>query len=142
MSKKIQAIVKLQVPAGKANPSPPIGPALGQQGINIMLFCKEFNARTKHIELELPTPVVVTVYSDRSFTFIIKSTPSSVLLKRAAGIKNGSSKPKKELVGKIKKEQIFDIAKSKVSDMTGKDINAIFRSIEGTAKSMGLTIED
>lgn len=142
MSKKIQAIVKLQVPAGKANPSPPIGPALGQQGINIMLFCKEFNARTKDIELELPTPVVVTVYSDRSFTFIIKSTPSSVLLKKAAGIKNGSSKPKKELVGKIKREQIFDIAKNKVADMTGKDINAIFRSIEGTAKSMGLTIED
>lgn len=142
MAKKIKAIVKLQVPAGKANPSPPIGPALGQQGINIMLFCKEFNAKTNNIEPELPVPVVVTVYSDRSFTFVTKSTPAAILLKKAAGIKNGSSKPKTELVGKITETQILDIARNKAIDMTGKDIDAIARSIKGTAKSMGLVIED
>lgn len=142
MSKKIKAIVKLQVAAGKANPSPPIGPALGQQGINIISFCKEFNDKTSNIELGLPIPVVITIYSDRSFTFIIKSPPASILLKKAAGIKSGSAKPNTEKVGKVSNKQIIEIAKNKANDMTGSDINAIIRSIKGTAKSMGLVIED
>lgn len=142
MKKKIQAIVKLQVAAGMASPSPPIGPALGQQGVNIPLFCKEFNNKTSNIESGLPIPVVVTVYSDRSFTFITKSPPASVLLKKAAGIKSGSAQPNKDKVGKINSKQIFDIAKNKAVDMTGSDINAIIRSIQGTAKSIGLVIED
>lgn len=142
MKKKIQAIVKLQVAAGMASPSPPIGPALGQQGVNIPLFCKEFNNKTSNIESGLPIPVVVTVYSDRSFTFITKSPPASVLLKKAAGIKSGSAQPNKDKVGKINSKQIFDIAKNKAVDMTGSDIKAIIRSIQGTAKSIGLVIED
>lgn len=142
MSKKIKAIVKLQVAAGKANPSPPIGPALGQQGINIISFCKEFNDKTSNIELGLPIPVVITIYSDRSFTFIIKSPPASILLKKAAGVKSGSAKPNTEKVGKVSNKQIIEIAKNKANDMTGSDINAIIRSIKGTAKSMGLVIED
>lgn len=141
-NKKIKAIVKLQVAAGMANPSPPIGPALGQQGINIMLFCKEFNNKTSKIESGLPIPVVVTVYSDRSFTFITKTPPASILLKKAANIKSGSSKPKHENVGKISTKQITDIAKNKAIDMTGADIDAIIRSIKGTAKSIGLIVED
>lgn len=142
MSKKIQAIVKLQVNAGKANPSPPIGPSLGQQGVNIMAFCKEFNEKTAQIESGLPIPVVVTIYSDRSFTFITKSPPASVLLKKIAGISKGSSKAKKEIIGKITNQQILDIAKQKISDMTGSDIYAMSKSIKGTAESMGLSIED
>lgn len=142
MSKKIKAIVKLQVAAGKANPSPPIGPALGQQGINIISFCKEFNDKTSNIELGLPIPVVITIYADRSFTFIIKSPPAAILLKKAAGIKSGSAKPNTEKVGKVSNKQIIEIAKNKANDMTGSDINAIIRSIKGTAKSMGLVIED
>lgn len=142
MSKKIKAIVKLQVAAGKANPSPPIGPALGQQGINIISFCKEFNDKTSNIEVGLPIPVVITIYSDRSFTFITKSPPASVLLKKAAGIKSGSAKPNTEKIGKVNNKQIIEIAKNKAKDMTGADINAIIRSIKGTAKSMGLVIEE
>lgn len=142
MSKKIKAIVKLQVAAGKANPSPPIGPALGQQGINIISFCKEFNDKTSNIELGLPIPVVITIYADRSFTFVIKSPPASILLKKAAGVKSGSAKPNTEKVGKVSNKQIIEIAKNKANDMTGSDINAIIRSIKGTAKSMGLVIED
>lgn len=142
MSKKIQAIVKIQVKAGLANPSPPIGPSLGQQGINIGLFCKEFNNQTTSFEKGIPIPVIVTVYSDRSFTFIIKSPPASVLLKKAAGIEKGSSNPNKKSVGKVKQIQLQKIAKEKKNDMTGKNIDCIIKSIKGTAKSMGILIED
>ncbi len=142
MAKKIQAYVKLQIAAGIANPSPPIGPALGQQGVNIMEFCKSFNAKTDSLEKGLPVPVIITVYSDRSFTFIIKTAPAAVLLKKAAGVKLGSSKPNKEKIGKITSAKILEIAETKAADMTGADIKAIMRSIEGTARSMGLVIED
>ncbi|CUR53815.1 50S ribosomal protein L11 [Serratia symbiotica] len=142
MAKKIQAYVKLQVSAGMANPSPPVGPALGQQGVNIMEFCKEFNIKTDSFEKGLPIPVIVTIYSDRSFTFIIKTSPASVLLKKAAGIKSGSNKPKKDQVGKITRTQIREIAEKKSKDMTGSNIEAMSRSIEGTAHSIGLIIED
>lgn len=142
MAKKIQSYIKLQVAAGTANPSPPIGPALGQKGVNIMEFCKLFNSRTEKIEKGLPIPVIITVYSDRSFTFITKTPPASILLKKAAKIKSGSKKPKIEEIGKITKSQIKEIAKTKQNDMTGSNINSIIRSIEGTAKSMGLVIEE
>lgn len=142
MAKKIQSYIKLQVSAGMANPSPPIGPALGQKGVNIMEFCKLFNAKTEKIEKGLPIPVIITVYSDRSFTFITKTPPASILLKKAAKIKSGSKKPKIEKIGKITKSQIEEIAKTKKNDMTGSNINSIIRSIEGTAKSMGLVIEE
>ncbi|AAM67610.1 50S ribosomal protein L11 [Buchnera aphidicola] len=142
MAKKIQSYIKLQVAAGMANPSPPIGPALGQKGVNIMEFCKLFNKTTENVEKGLPIPVIVTVYSDRSFTFITKTPPASVLLKKAAGIKSGSSKPKIETTGKITKLQIEEIAKTKKNDMTGLNIESMMRSIEGTAKSMGLIVED
>ncbi|CUX95758.1 50S ribosomal protein L11 [Candidatus Mikella endobia] len=141
MAKKIQAYVKLQVAAGMANPSPPIGPSLGQHGINIMEFCKVFNAKTDSIEKGLPIPVIITVYSDRSFTFIIKSSPAAILLKKAAEITTGSSKPNKDKVGKITTTQILEIAKIKAADMTGADIAAISRSIVGTANSIGLLVE-
>lgn len=142
MSKKIQSYIKLQISAGMANPSPPIGPALGQKGINIMEFCKLFNTKTEKIEKGLPIPVIITVYSDRSFTFITKTPPASVLLKKFAGIKSGSKTPKSENIGKINRSQIKEIATIKSSDMTGSTIEKMMRSIEGTAKSIGLTIEE
>ncbi|MEI4270009.1 MAG: 50S ribosomal protein L11 [Candidatus Dasytiphilus stammeri] len=140
MAKKVQAYVKLQVAAGMANPSPPVGPALGQRGVNIMEFCKTFNAKTESFEKGLPLPVIITVYSDKSFTFIIKSPPAVALLKKAAGIKVGSSKPNKEKVGSITYNQLREIAATKVSDLTGANIAAMTRCIQGTARSMGLTI--
>jgi len=141
MAKKVQAYVKLQVVAGMANPSPPVGPALGQQGVNIMEFCKAFNAKTDSLEKGLPIPVVITVYSDRSFTFITKTPPAAVLLKKAAGVKSGSGTPNREKVGKVTSAQIREIAETKAADMTGADIEAMMRSIEGTARSMGLVVE-
>ncbi|AEW44832.1 50S ribosomal protein L11 [Serratia symbiotica str. 'Cinara cedri'] len=142
MAKKVQAYVKLQIAAGMANPSPPVGPALGQRGVNIIEFCKAFNTKTESIEKGLPIPVIITVYSDRSFTFVIKSPPSSVLLRKLAGIKSGSGAPNKEKVGKVTRTQIREIAVTKTVDMTGKDVKAMMRSIEGTARSMGLVVED
>lgn len=142
MAKKVQAYVKLQVAAGMANPSPPVGPALGQQGVNIMEFCKAFNAKTESIEKGLPIPVVITVYADRSFTFITKTPPAAVLLKKAVGIKSGSGKPNKEKVGTIKRSQLQEIAETKSADMNGATVEAMMSSIEGTARSMGLVVED
>lgn len=142
MAKKVQAYVKLQVAAGMANPSPPVGPALGQQGVNIMEFCKAFNAKTESLEKGLPIPVVITVYSDRSFTFVTKTPPAAVLLKKAAGTKSGSGKPNKDKVGKVTHTQVMDIAQTKAADMTGADMDAMARSIAGTARSMGLVVED
>ncbi|SFR87232.1 LSU ribosomal protein L11P [Marinobacter daqiaonensis] len=141
MAKKIQAYIKLQVAAGKANPSPPVGPALGQHGVNIMEFCKAFNAATQEIEPGLPTPVVITVYSDRSFTFITKTPPAPVLLKKAAGIKSGSGRPNTEKVGTVTREQLEEIAKTKDPDLTAADMDAAVRTIAGTARSMGLNVE-
>lgn len=140
MAKKVEAYVKLQVAAGMANPSPPVGPALGQRGVNIMEFCKAFNARTESLEKGLPIPVVITVYSDRSFTFETKTPPASVLLKKAAGIKSGSARPNTAKVGTITDAQIQEIAATKAADMTGADIEAMKRSIAGTARSMGLVV--
>jgi large subunit ribosomal protein L11 len=125
-----------------ANPSPPVGPALGQQGVNIMEFCKAFNAKTDSVEKGLPIPVVITVYSDRSFTFVTKTPPAAVLLKKAAGVKSGSGKPNKDKVGKVTSAQVREIAETKAADMTGSDVAAMIRSIEGTARSMGLVVED
>lgn len=143
MAKKVQAYVKLQIAAGMANPSPPVGPALGQRGVNIMEFCKAFNAKTESIEKGLPIPVVITVYSDRSFTFVTKTPPATVLLKKAAGIKSGSDKPNnKDKVGKVTSAQVREIAETKAADMTGADVEAMSRSIAGTARSMGLVVED
>ncbi len=141
MAKKVEAYIKLQVAAGMANPSPPVGPALGQRGVNIMEFCKAFNARTESLEKGLPTPVVITVYSDRSFTFETKTPPAAVLLKKAAGIKSGSGRPNTEKVGTVTEAQIQEIAATKAADMTGADIEAMKRSIAGTARSMGLVVE-
>lgn len=141
MAKKVQAYIKLQVAAGKANPSPPVGPALGQHGVNIMEFCKAFNAATQEIEVGLPTPVVITVYSDRSFTFITKTPPAAVLLKKAAGIKSGSGEPNKNKVGSVTREQLEEIAKTKEPDLTASDLDAAVRTIAGSARSMGLNVE-
>ncbi|WP_280564037.1 MULTISPECIES: 50S ribosomal protein L11 [unclassified Chromohalobacter] len=141
MAKKVQAYVKLQVAAGKANPSPPVGPALGQHGVNIMEFCKTFNAETQDIEPGLPTPVVITVYSDRSFTFITKTPPAAVLLKKAAGIKTGSGVPNKTKVGAVTREQLEEIAQTKEPDLTASDLDAAVRTIAGSARSMGLNVE-
>jgi len=141
MAKKVQAYIKLQVAAGAANPSPPVGPALGQHGVNIMEFCKAFNAKTEGFEKGLPTPVVITVYSDRSFTFITKTPPAAVLLKKAAKIKSGSGEPNKKKVGKVTSTQIREIAELKSADMNGATIEMKMRSIEGTARSMGLEVE-
>ncbi|MDI5890514.1 50S ribosomal protein L11 [Halomonas rhizosphaerae] len=141
MAKKVQAYIKLQVAAGKANPSPPVGPALGQHGVNIMEFCKAFNAATQEIEPGLPTPVVITVYSDRSFTFITKTPPAAVLLKKAAGIKSGSGEPNKTKVGTVTREQLEEIAKTKEPDLTAADLDAAVRTIAGSARSMGLNVE-
>lgn len=141
MAKKIEAYVKLQVAAGKANPSPPVGPALGQHGVNIMEFCKAFNAETQEMEAGLPIPVVITVYSDRSFTFITKTPPAPVLLKKAAGIKSGSGEPNTNKVGKVTREQLEEIVKTKEPDLTAADMDAAVRTIAGTARSMGLEVE-
>ncbi|WP_375056262.1 50S ribosomal protein L11 [Zobellella sp. DQSA1] len=141
MAKKVQAYIKLQVAAGAANPSPPVGPALGQHGVNIMEFCKAFNARTESLEKGAPTPVVITVYSDRSFTFETKTPPASYLLKKAAGVKSGSGKPNKEKVGTVTRAQLEEIAKTKEPDMTGADVDARVRCLEGSARSMGLVVE-
>jgi len=141
MAKKIEAYVKLQVPAGQANPSPPVGPALGQHGVNIMEFCKAFNAQTQGLEQGLPTPVVITVYSDRSFTFIMKTPPASILLKKAAGIKSGSGVPNRDKVGKVSRAQLEEIAKTKEPDLTAADMDAAVRTIAGSARSMGIETE-
>ena len=141
MAKKVQAYIKLQVAAGAANPSPPVGPALGQHGVNIMEFCKAFNAKTESMEKGLPIPVVITVYSDRSFTFVTKTPPAAVLLKKAAKIKSGSGEPNKKKVGKVTSSQIREIAELKAADMNGATIETMMRSIEGTARSMGLEVE-
>jgi len=141
MAKKIEAYIKLQVKAGQANPSPPVGPALGQHGVNIMEFCKAFNAQTQSLEQGLPTPVVITVYSDRSFTFITKTPPASILLKKAAGIKSGSSVPNMNKVGKVNRAQLEEIATTKMPDLTAADMDAAVRTIAGTARSMGIDVE-
>ncbi len=141
MAKKVEAYIKLQVAAGMANPSPPVGPALGQHGVNIMEFCKAFNAKTESVEKGLPTPVVITVYNDRSFTFVTKTPPAAVLLKKAAGVKSGSGRPNTEKVGTVTDAQVQEIAETKAADMTGADIEAMKRSIAGTARSMGLVVE-
>jgi len=141
MAKKIDAYIKLQVAAGKANPSPPVGPALGQRGVNIMEFCKAFNAKTQDMEPGLPIPTVITVYSDRSFTFITKTPPAPVLLKKAAGIKSGSGRPNTDKVGTVTREQLEEIAKTKEPDLTAADMDAAVRTIAGTARSMGLNVE-
>jgi large subunit ribosomal protein L11 len=141
MAKKITGYIKLQVKAGEANPSPPIGPALGQRGVNIMEFCKAFNAQTQSVEKGMPLPVVITVYSDRSFTFITKTPPATFLLKKAAGLKSGSPKPNSNKVGKVNREQLADIAKAKAPDLTASDLEAAIRTIAGSARSMGLEVE-
>ena len=141
MAKKITAYIKLQVKAAQANPSPPVGPALGQHGVNILEFCKAFNAQTQGLEPGLPTPVVITVYSDRSFTFITKTPPASVLLKKSAGLKSGSARPNTIKVGKVTRAQLEDIAKIKMPDMTAADLDAAVRTIAGSARSMGLDVE-
>ncbi len=141
MAKKIEAYIKLQVAAGQANPSPPVGPALGQHGVNIMEFCKAFNAQTQSLEPGLPTPVVITVYNDRSFTFITKTPPASVLLRKAAGIKSGSGRPNTEKVGTVNRAQLEEIATTKMPDLTAADMDAAVRTIAGTARSMGLNTE-
>ena len=141
MAKKVNGYVKLQVPAGQANPSPPIGPALGQQGVNIMEFCKQFNAQTQQVEKGLPIPVVITVYSDRSFTFIMKTPPASVLIRKSIGIEKGSGTPNTAKVGKISRQQLEDIAKTKTPDLTAADLDAAVRTIAGSARSMGVDVE-
>lgn len=141
MAKKIEAYIKLQIAAGAVNPSPPVGPALGQHGVNIMEFCKAFNAQTQNLEKGMPTPVVITVYSDRSFTFILKTPPASHLLKKAAGVPKGSGKPNTEKVGKVTRAQLVEIAKLKNEDLTAASIEAALRTIAGSARSMGLNVE-
>ena len=141
MAKKVQAYIKLQVAAGAANPSPPVGPALGQHGVNIMEFCKAFNARTESLEKGSPIPVIITVYSDRSFTFETKTPPAAFLLLKAAGVKSGSAKPNSEKVGTVTRAQLEEIAAIKQKDMTGADVDARVLTIEGTARSMGLAVE-
>ena len=141
MAKKIETYIKLQVPAGQANPSPPVGPALGQHGVNIMEFCKVFNAQTQNLEPGLPVPVVITVYSDRSFTFVTKTPPASFLLKKAAGVAKGSGEPNTEKVGKVTRAQIEEIATTKMPDLTAAELEAAVRSIAGTARSMGIETE-
>ncbi len=141
MAKKIKAYIKLQVPAGEAKPSPPVGPALGQHGLNIMEFCKAFNAQTQQLESGMPVPVVITAYSDKSFTFITKTPPASILLKKAAGIKSGSKTPHTHKVGKITRAQVEEIATTKMPDLTAADLNAAVRTIAGSARSMGIEVE-
>jgi large subunit ribosomal protein L11 len=141
MAKKIVGFVKLQVPAGKANPSPPIGPALGQRGLNIMEFCKAFNAQTQGVEPGLPLPVVITAFADKSFTFIIKTPPATVLIKKAVKVDKGSAKPHTDKVGKITRAQLEEIAKTKLKDMNAADIDAAIKTLAGSARSMGITVE-
>jgi large subunit ribosomal protein L11 len=141
MAKKITAYIKLQVKAGEANPSPPVGPALGQRGVNIMEFCKAFNAKTQDVEKGLPLPVVITVYSDRSFTFITKTPPASILLKKAVGIKSGSSNPNTKKVGTVTVAQLEEIAKTKMEDLNAASLEAAIKTIAGSARSMGLNVE-
>jgi large subunit ribosomal protein L11 len=141
MAKKVASYIKLQVPAGQANPSPPVGPALGQHGVNIMEFCKAFNAQTQGVEPGLPIPSIITVYSDRSFTFITKTPPAAVLLRKAAGIPKGSGEPNIEKVGKVNRKQLEDIATTKMPDLTAADMDAAVRTIAGTAQSMGIETE-
>ena len=141
MAKKIEAYIKLQVPAQEANPSPPVGPALGQHGVNIMEFCKAFNAQTQSLEKGMPVPVVITVYSDRSFTFIMKTPPASILLKKAAGIQKGSGVPNRDKVGKVTRAQLEEIAKTKDPDLTAADMDAAVRTIAGSVCSMGIETE-
>ena len=141
MAKKVSGYVKLQVPAGAANPSPPIGPALGQQGVNIMEFCKQFNAQTQKLEKGLPIPVIITVYSDRSFTFVMKTPPAAVLIRKAIGIEKGSGTPNTAKVGKISRKQLEEIAKMKQPDLTAADLDAAVRTIAGSARSMGVDVE-
>ena len=141
MAKKIVGFIKLQVPAGKANPSPPVGPALGQRGLNIMEFCKAFNAQTQGVEPGLPLPVVITAFADKSFTFIIKTPPATVLIKKAIKLDKGSAKPATDKVGKITRAQLEEIAKTKQKDMTAADLDAAVRTIAGSARSMGVTVE-
>ena len=141
MAKKIVGYIKLQVPAGKANPSPPIGPALGQRGLNIMEFCKAFNAATQKMEAGLPVPVVITAYADKSFTYIMKTTPAAVLIKKIAGVAKGSPKPHSDKVGKLTRAQLEEIAKVKMPDLTAANTNAAVRTIAGSARSMGIEVE-
>jgi len=141
MAKKITGYIKLQVPAGSANPSPPIGPALGQRGLNIMEFCKQFNAQTQKMEKGLPIPVIITVYSDRSFTFVMKTPPAAVLIRKAIGIEKGSGTPNTSKVGKISRKQLEEIAKLKTPDLTAADLEAAVRTIAGSARSMGVDVE-
>jgi large subunit ribosomal protein L11 len=141
MAKKVQGYIKLQVPAGSANPSPPIGPALGQQGVNIMEFCKQFNAQTQKVEKGLPIPTIITVYSDRSFTFVMKTPPAAVLIRKALGIEKGSGTPNTSKVGKITRQQLEEIAKTKQPDLTAADLDAAVRTIAGSARSMGVDVE-
>jgi large subunit ribosomal protein L11 len=141
MATKVQGYVKLQVPAGQANPSPPIGPALGQQGVNIMEFCKQFNAQTQQLEKGLPSPVVITVYADRSFTFIMKTPPASVLIRKQLGIEKGSGAPNTTKVGRITRKQLEEVAKTKQPDLTAADLDAAVRTIAGSARSMGVDVE-
>ena len=141
MAKKVVGYIKLQVPAGKANPSPPIGPALGQRGLNIMEFCKAFNAQTQGVEVGMPIPVVITAYADKSFTFAMKTPPATFLIKKAAKIDKGSPKPHTDKVGKITREQAEQIAKTKMPDLTAADLDAAVRTIAGSARSMGIEVE-
>jgi large subunit ribosomal protein L11 len=141
MAKKIESYIKLQVKAQEANPSPPVGPALGQHGVNIMEFCKNFNAQTQSLEKGLPVPVVITVYSDRSFTFITKTPPAAILLKKAAGVASGSATPNSDKVGKVTRAQVEEIANTKMPDLNAVDIDGAMKIIEGTARSMGIEVE-
>jgi len=141
MAKKVEAYIKLQVGAGKANPSPPVGPALGQHGLNIMEFCKAFNAQTQGLEPGAPVPVIISVYNDRSFSFELKTPPASFLLKKAAGIKSGSGRPNTEKVGTVNRAQLEEIAEVKMKDLTAADMDAAVRTIAGSARSMGLNVE-
>ncbi len=141
MAKKIQTLIKLQVPAGSANPSPPIGPALGQHGVNIMEFCKAFNAATQSVEKGLPIPVVITVFSDRSFTFVMKTPPASVLVRKALGVEKGSGVPNKQKIGRLNRTQLEEIARLKQPDLTAAALDAAVRTIAGTARSMGVDVE-
>jgi large subunit ribosomal protein L11 len=141
VAKKVVGFIKLQVPAGKANPSPPIGPALGQRGLNIMEFCKSFNAQTQGLEPGLPVPVVITAYQDKSFTFVVKTPPATVLIKKAAKLEKGSARPHTDKVGKITRAQAEEIARAKMPDLTAADLDAAVRTIAGSARSMGVTVE-
>ena len=141
MAKKIEAYIKLQVPAGEANPSPPVGPALGQHGLNIMEFCKAFNAATQNVEKGMPVPVVITVFSDKSFTYITKTPPASILLKKAAGLQKGSSTPHTDKVGKVTRAQLEEIANAKMQDLNANDLDAAVKIIAGSARSMGIETE-